>query len=167
MKIRDLEYDELVQFLNIENMNTSMERLNNKDSESYLQKGESLESTMNLEQRLLILQDIHLHRGYIIGAFEMDELIGLAALDSQYISGFRLRLVELIVRENKEQIKDELLTYLKNYAKDKEVESLYLCIENNKKEIDYYVQRGASIPQRHDSYLQQLYSSSVHLELAL
>lgn len=121
----------------------------------------------DFEQRLLLLQDIHLHGGYIIGAFIDDELVGLAALDCQYISGFRLRLVELVTKNNNRQVAEQLLARTIKHAKQLEAEALYICANASQDEIDFYLEQGAQLAQRSDSYLSQLYEVELHLELLL
>lgn len=119
------------------------------------------------EYRKLVIEDIHLHNGYIIGAFEGQKLVGFAVLDCQYISGFRLRLAELIVQMNEESIQIELLERVKLKARELEAEALYICANPVEEEIAFYKKAGAEESMRVDSYLKQLYEEEIHLVMAL
>lgn len=118
------------------------------------------------EYRCLLIEDIHLHNGYIIGAFEEQELLGFAALDCQYISGFRVRLAELVARLNDETVQEALLERIKIKATELEAEALYICANPNESELEFYKNQGAKKAIAVDSYLQQLYEAEVHLAIS-
>ncbi|MBQ0138758.1 MAG: hypothetical protein KBT36_05635, partial [Kurthia sp.] len=119
------------------------------------------------EQRLLLVQDIHLHNGYVIGALVEGELVGMAALDCQYISGFRLRLAELVVLDGQQHAAVNLLNHVKAHARQLEAEGLYICATSSKEQIDFYLQQNARLAKRLDGYLRQLYEAEIHLEIPL
>lgn len=167
MKIKQLTYNELQQFMQLKT-ETTFEKAYEVVNDQLIRTvtNESI-PVVDIEQRLLLLQDIHLHEGYIIGAFIGDELVGLAALDCQYISGFRLRLAELVVKSNNRQVAQQLHAHTIKHAKQLEAEALYICANASQDEIDFYLEKGAQLAQRTDSYLSQLYEVEIHLEIIL
>lgn len=167
MEIKQLTYNELQQFMQFKSEITFDRAYEVMDEQLIRTLTSECMPVVDFEQRLLLLQDIHLHGGYIIGAFMGDELVGLAALDCQYISGFRLRLAELVVKSNNRQVAQQLLAHTIKHAKQLEAEALYICANASQDEIDFYLEQGAQLAQRTDSYLSQLYEVEIHLELTL
>lgn len=119
------------------------------------------------ESRALLIEDIHLHNGYIVGAFAAQQLVGFAALDCQYISGFRVRLAELIMPSNQESVQVQLLETINLKAQALEAEALYLCANNEERELQFYHQQGFVKATPVDSYLEQLYEEEIHLARSL
>lgn len=167
LEIKQLTYNELQQFMQFKSKVTVDRAYEVVDDQLIRTLTSECMPVTDFEQRLLLLQDIHLHGGYIIGAFMSDELIGLAALDSQYISGFRLRLAELVVKNKNRQVAQQLLARTIKQAKQLEAEALYICANASQEEIDFYLEQGAQLAKRADSYLSQLYEVELHLEIIL
>lgn len=111
------------------------------------------------EEKMLLLEDLFMHEALIIGTVEGGEVTSFAALDCQYISGFRLRLVELVGGK-------ELFERCKAYAIEKSAEALYICTADSTL-LNFYKELGFIEPKRTDAYLEQLYEDTIHLELPL
>lgn len=167
VEIKQLAYEEVQQFVELQQDRKTREyyQLINDDLQVITPQQET--PSKNIEQHLLLLQDIHLHGGYIIGAFVGRTMVGFAALDCQYISGFRLRLAELIVAEKQQETAQALLLQIKKYACALEAEAIYICSTAEKSMVDFYLQQGARLAKKPDAYLKQLYEAEIHLELAL
>ena len=119
-----------------------------------------IQSIRNLsEHRMLLLEDLYAHQALIIGTIEDGEVTSFAALDCQYISGFRLRIVELVGDH-------DLFERLKTYAIEKSAEALYVCTADSTL-LNFYRELGFREPTRTDAYLEQLYEDTIHLELPL
>lgn len=119
-----------------------------------------IQSIRNLsEHRMLLLEDLYAHQALIIGTIEDGEVTSFAALDCQYISGFRLRIVELVGD-------CALFEGLKTYAIEKSAEALYVCTADSTL-LNFYKELGFRDPARTDAYLEQLYEDTIHLELPL
>ncbi|GEK29758.1 MAG: hypothetical protein RR603_01335 [Kurthia sp.] len=119
-----------------------------------------IQSIRNLsEHRMLLLEDLFMHEALIIGTVEDGEVTSFAALDCQYISGFRLRIVELVGDR-------DLFERLKTYAIEKSAEALYVCTADSTL-LNFYKELGFRDPSRTDAYLEQLYEDTIHLELPL
>ncbi|MBQ0139659.1 MAG: hypothetical protein KBT36_10200, partial [Kurthia sp.] len=90
MEFKKLTYEELQKLTVLQQKKVPTEFYEVIEGELKLTLNHKEVYSKNLEQRLLLVQDIHLHNGYVIGALVEGELVGMAALDCQYISGFRL-----------------------------------------------------------------------------
>lgn len=167
MEIKKLAYDELQKFKELQREKSATAFYEEIEGDLKVTDIPKELYSMNPEQRLLLVQDIHLHNGYVIGAFVDGEMVGMAALDCQYISGFRLRLAELVIHGGQREVAVDLLNQVKQHAQQLEAEALYICAAASKEVIEFYLEQGAKLARRTDGYLRQLYEAEIHLDISL
>jgi N-acetylglutamate synthase-like GNAT family acetyltransferase len=106
-----------------------------------------------------------------VGYFERDKLVGVAALDSEFIGENRdyLQLYFLHVdsKYRGAGIGNKLLTKVIIRAKKLMAKKLYISATPSQNTIDFYINIGCQLVSEPNPILYQLEPRDIHLELSL
>ena len=124
-----------------------------------------------LEKNIEHLYKIYDKAGYLVGCFEGDKLVGVAALDSEFIGKNRdyLQLYFLHVDSEYRRtgIGKKLLQKAAKYAKKLMARKLYISATPSQNTIDFYINNGCQLVSELNPDLYQQEPRDIHLELSL
>jgi len=124
-----------------------------------------------LERNIEHLYKIYDKHGYLVGYFERDKLVGVAALDSEFIGENRdyLQLYFLHVdsKYRGAGIGNKLLKKVIIRAKKLMAKKLYISATPSQNTIDFYINIGCQLVSEPNPALYQLEPRDIHLELSL
>jgi len=124
-----------------------------------------------LERNIEHLYKIFDKGGYLVGYFGGDKLVGVAALDSEFIGKNRdyLQLYFLHVdsKYRRTGIGKKLLRKVANRAKKLMAKKLYISATPSQNTIDFYLNIGCQLVSELNPDLYQLEPNDIHLELSL
>ena len=125
----------------------------------------------DLEKNIEHLYKIYDKGGYLVGCFDSNKLVGVAALDSEFIGNNRdyLQLYFLHVdsKYRRTRIGSKLLKKVANHAKKLMAKKLYISATPSQNTIDFYINIGCQLVSELNPDLYQLEPNDIHLELSL
>jgi predicted N-acetyltransferase YhbS len=124
-----------------------------------------------LEKNIERLYEIYDNGGYLVGCFYDDKIVGVAALDSEFIGKNRdyLQLYFLHVdsKYRRTGIGKKLLKKVINRAKNLIAKKLYISATPSQNTVDFYLNLGCQLVSEPNPALYQLEPRDIHLELSL
>ena len=107
----------------------------------------------------------------MVGCFDSNKLVGVAALDSEFIGNNRdyLQLYFLHVdsKYRRTRIGSKLLKKVANHAKKLMAKKLYISATPSQNTINFYINIGCQLVSELNPDLYQLEPNDIHLELSL
>ncbi|GEK34171.1 GNAT family N-acetyltransferase [Kurthia sibirica] len=169
MQIRTLAYHEIPLIGAINCQETSMQSYNMSGILTDTPYKVNAWEPQKLADFILKIEDIYFHGGVVLGAYQEARLVGIAVLDLQYISGFRLHLEALYIDQlyRRQGIGNIMVQKILQIAYEKEAEALYIRSPPSQNTVDFFSHRGARLAERVDSYLQALAPETIQLEIPI
>lgn len=122
-----------------------------------------------LEEMIIRQKKIQKEGGYIVGAFDQDELVGVASVEKtkRGSSSSYCKMDILYVSRNYRAMKlgYKLLEECKKAAKEFGTQKLYISATPTKNTVDFYLRNGAVLTTELDRELYQLEPDDIHLEI--
>ena len=124
-----------------------------------------------LKRNIEHLYGIYDRGGYLVGCFEWNKLVGIAALDSKFIGKNRdylqLYFLQVDSKYRRTGIGKKLLKNVANRAKKLMAKKLYISATPSQNTIDFYIHIGCQLVSELNPALFQLEPRDIHLELSL
>jgi GNAT superfamily N-acetyltransferase len=125
--------------------------------------------TTELEEMIIRQKKIQKDGGYIVGAFDQDELAGVASVEKtkRGIASNYCKMDILYVSRNYRAMKlgYKLLEECKKTAKEFGAQSLYISATPTKNTVDFYLKNSAILTTELDTELYKLEPDDIHLEM--
>lgn len=174
MKIRTIRRSEIEQVKNIDRSEI-VNKIYYFDGGQLKLKNEFYEikswEFSELERNIEHLYKIYDNCGYLVGCFDGNKLVGVGALDSEFIGKNRdyLQLYFLHVdsKYRRTGIGKKLLKKVANHAKKLTAKKLYISATPSQNTIDFYINIGCQLVSELNPDLYQLEPKDIHLELSL
>lgn len=120
------------------------------------------------EQYTPILLDCFDHGGWFCGAFQGDDLLGIAVLEGRFIGHERdmlqLKFLHVSRRARGQGLGVELFERSRGVARERGAKRLYVSATPSQHTIDFYLRRGCRVTDEPDPELFALEPEDIHLE---
>jgi GNAT superfamily N-acetyltransferase len=117
------------------------------------------------------LEEIYDRKGTIFGAFDKGEIVGLAALESEFIGKnkdkIKFDMLYISTSYRKKGIGKKLMYLSREKAKELGVKKLYISATPSKNTVDFYLVMGARLADEIDRELYELEPYDIHMKLDL
>jgi predicted N-acetyltransferase YhbS len=124
-----------------------------------------------LEQNIKDLYDLHDRGGIFYGAFLDHKLIGIIALESNFIGSNKNQLQVLFLhidaKHRDKGLGTKLMSLVKKRAKRMGARRLYISATPSKHTIDFYLGLGCKLASEINPKLYELEPEDIHLELII
>lgn len=128
-------------------------------------------SSRDKQQKIEWLREMHNRGGTIFGAFDESKVVGLIALDNEYIgrNNDQFNLAELHVSKQyrKMGVATALVELVKQKAREMGVKKLYVSATPSQNTVHFYMKRGFRLAQEVNQKLLELEPEDIHMELDL
>ncbi len=107
--------------------------------------------------------------GYVLGAFDERRVVGICALDSQFLNKKRLNVDIIFVnrRYRGKGIGTHLMEMLKEEAKNREARHLYVSATPSENTVNFYLNLGFKVAKKVEPELFEREPEDIHMELKL
>jgi len=114
-------------------------------------------------------ESIVARKGWVLGAFDGDLLVGMGSLDPEFLEDGNLKLdILYISRAYRGQgIGGQIVAYFKDQARAKDARGLYISASPFKKTVDFYREQGAEVLEDPNPRLYRLEPEDIHMEIVL
>lgn len=117
------------------------------------------------------LEEIYDRKGAVYGAFDKDQIVGLAALESRFIGEskdkVKFDMLYISTSYRKKGIGKKLMCLSMEKARTFGAQKLYISSTPFRNTVDFYLAMGAKVVDKVDKELYELEPYDIHMELDL
>lgn len=112
-------------------------------------------------------ESIVARKGWVLGAFDGDLLVGLGSLDPEFLEDKNLKLDLLYVSRayRGQGIGGQIVDYFKDQARSSKARGLYISASPFKNTVDFYRGLGAVVLENPNPKLYSLEPEDIHMEI--
>ena len=107
--------------------------------------------------------------GYVLGAFDERRVVGICALDSQFLNKKRLNVDMIFVnrRYRGKGVGTRLMEMLKEEAQNREAKYLYVSATPSEKTVNFFQSMGFKLAKKPEPELFEREPEDIHMELKI